>query len=321
MKEELYAYAVARIRTKELGLLTTSFINQLIGAKSYEECLHLLQDKGWRRVEGNVEALLKEQRDQTWELMKELMPDLSVFSVFLIEKDFHNLKAAIKQAYLNKAFPRSFTNDGTLSKTFIQEKIQGREFKALPEWMRLCATEAYETLFRTGDSSLADSLIDQRALQVIYERGKARPEPFIQAYVELKIAMINIRMAMRSAMTHKDAYFLDHTLVRCETLDFESLKNATLKGVEGLSIYLEMTAYKEVCEAMKSSPVAVEKWCDEKLLTFIKGQKTNPFTIAPVIAYFLARENEIKVVRMILAGKSNHLSEEVLKERVRTMYV
>ena len=38
-------------------------------------------------------------------------------------------------------------------------------------------------------------------------------------------------------------------------------------------------------------------------------------------SYILARENEIKTVRIILAGKRNGLSEEFLRERAREMYV
>ena len=35
----------------------------------------------------------------------------------------------------------------------------------------------------------------------------------------------------------------------------------------------------------------------------------------------LARENEIKTVRIILSGKANGLSEESIRERIREMYV
>ena len=38
-------------------------------------------------------------------------------------------------------------------------------------------------------------------------------------------------------------------------------------------------------------------------------------------AYVLARENEIKTVRIILSGKQNGFSEESIRERVREMYV
>ena len=46
MSEE-YVYAVARIRSAELRLLTSSVLESLLAAKSYDECLRLLSDHGW----------------------------------------------------------------------------------------------------------------------------------------------------------------------------------------------------------------------------------------------------------------------------------
>jgi len=53
----------------------------------------------------------------------------------------------------------------------------------------------------------------------------------------------------------------------------------------------------------------------------IKPQKYNPFSAGPLVAYVLARENEIKTVRIILTARLNELPEEQIRERIREMYV
>ena len=53
----------------------------------------------------------------------------------------------------------------------------------------------------------------------------------------------------------------------------------------------------------------------------IKHQQSSPFGLGSLAAYILARENEIKSVRIVLSGKLNHLPEESIRERVREMYV
>ena len=50
-------------------------------------------------------------------------------------------------------------------------------------------------------------------------------------------------------------------------------------------------------------------------------QKYNAFSVGPVIAYVIARQNEIKTVRIILTGKQNDLPDDSIRERVREMYV
>ena len=47
MADKQYVYAVARIRSKELSLLSGAFLDQLTAAKNYDECIQLLTEKGW----------------------------------------------------------------------------------------------------------------------------------------------------------------------------------------------------------------------------------------------------------------------------------
>ncbi len=65
---------------------------------------------------------------------------------------------------------------------------------------------------------------------------------------------------------------------------------------------------------------AFERWCDNLLIDRMKVQKWNPFGIDPIAAYVLARENEIKSVRIILSGKLNDLPQDAIRERIRQTY-
>ena len=51
-----------------------------------------------------------------------------------------------------------------------------------------------------------------------------------------------------------------------------------------------------------------------------RPQKTNSVSMGPIIAYYLARQNEIKTVRIILTAKANDFPEETTRMRVRDMY-
>ena len=94
-----------------------------------------------------------------------------------------------------------------------------------------------------------------------------------------------------------------------------------MAGIAGICEYLEGTPYREGGEALKESTSAFERWCDNQIIETIRPQKYNPFSAGPIIAYMLARENEIKTVRIILTGKLNQLPDDLIRERVREMYV
>ena len=101
MKQKDFTYAVARIRSKELGLLNAQHMEQLIGCKSFEEALHFLADRGWGSPDEPLEAerLLEGEMDRTWQTVEEMVDDKTVFDTLRVADDFHNLKAAIKQLY------------------------------------------------------------------------------------------------------------------------------------------------------------------------------------------------------------------------------
>ena len=315
-----YAYAVARIRGKELSLLTDDFLEQLITAAGTEDCIRLLKEKGWKE-ETDDEAMLEAEREKTWNLIRELAKDMSPFDVFLYVNDYHNLKAAIKEAYLGTSRPEIFSDQGTIGAETIRNAVKTRKFSDLPKEMQEPAERAYRVMMQTGNGQLCDVILDRAALEAVGEAGKKSGDDFLKMYGELTVAAADIKMAVRSVRTGKGSRFLEDALAPCETLDKKELIDASEKGTEGICQYLEKTPYAEGAGELRRSISAFERWCDNLMIRRLKPQRHNPFGLSPLAAYILARENEIKSVRIILSGKRHQLSQESIRERVREMYV
>lgn len=322
MADNQYIYAVARIRSKELTLLDKQFFDQLLSCKSYKECLRLLADKGWGvSGEEDAEHLFVLEREKTWSLIRELVKDMSVFDTFLYGNDFHNLKAAIKQVYMNEEIPGIYISHGTIDAELIYNAVKNHDFSVLPEYMRKCAEEAYQVQMHSGDSQLCDIIIDKSALENIYQKGKTSGNELLAEYVELKVASSNINIAVRGAKTGKNIEFFERAFAECESLNRKSLIEASLSGEAAIYEYLATTVYADAVQAMKESPTAFDRWCDNLIIKHIRPQKYNSFTLSPLAAYILARENEIKSVRILLSGKRNDIPENSIRERLREMYV
>ena len=305
-----------------MSLLSGAFLEQLTAAKSYDQCIQLLHEKGWGG-DGitNPEELLAAEREKTWGLISELVEDRSVFDVFLYANDYHNLKAAIKEIRMGHQFPGIFISQGTLDVKRIRDSIQNREFQNLPEAMRGPAKEAYRALLHTQDGQLCDIIIDKAALEAIYRAGKESGNEFLKLYAELTVAAADIKTAVRASRTGKDRAFLKQALAPCDTLDIYRLAQAAIEGEDAIGLYLESTPYADAVEELRRSPSAFERWCDNLMIRRMKPQQHVPFGLGPLAAYILARENEVKSVRIVLSGKLNHLPEESIRERVREMYV
>lgn len=155
MADKQYVYAVARIRSKELSLLSGAFLEQLTAAKDYDECIQLLMEKGWGE-DGmtNAADILAIEKRKTWELINELVEDMSVFDVFLYANDYHNLKAAIKEVRMGDEYPGIFMEQGTVDVKLIREAVQTREFQNLPAAMRTPARKLQGSPSHPGRTAL-----------------------------------------------------------------------------------------------------------------------------------------------------------------------
>ena len=315
-------YAVARVRSKELSLLTRQDIDQLFSCKTYDECLRILHDKGWGTGEdSSSEALLRAEEEKTWAFLREITEDLTPFRVLLIPTDYNNLKAAVKCVVTNVEPHHVFLPGGTVEPETMMRCVRENDFSPLPPQMAEAADNAYHTLLHTEDGQLCDVILDRACLLEVQAAGKEAGHELLAQYAELLVAISDIKVAMRACRTKKSRAFLDSALAPCATLDIGELAAAACKEPEDIFAYLSSTPYSDAAEEMKVSYSAFEKWCDNQVMELIGEQKSNPFTIGPLFAYVLARRNEIACVRIILSGKLNHLDADMIRERMRDMYV
>ena len=318
-----YIYAVARIRAKELLCFGSPAMEQLMACKTYEECLRMLNEKGWGDGSAGQtpESLLDGERNKTWEQLRELVGDMSVFDVFLYANDYHNLKAAIKENYAPSHGADIYSSNGTIDPAVFRQAADEHDFSVLPAGMRDAAEEAMSVLRETGDGQLCDIIIDKAALNAILQAGKASGDPLLAFYAEHTVATANIKTAVRCQKTGKSLDFIRRALAKCDTLDVSLLTQASVESFDAIIAYLNTTEYSGAAEALTQSASAFERWCDNRLFEKIRPQKYETSTIGPLAAWLLARENEIKTVRILLSGKRNGLSDDAIRERLREMYV
>lgn len=321
---ENYIYAVARIRALELSLFSQTTIEQLLAAKSYKESLQFLVEHGWGDSDtdmADADAILNKETEKTWAVIKEMVDDMSVFDVILIPNLYHNLKAAIKTVVAGDVDAELFYNNVSVDGKKMIEIIKNRDFKELPEDMQKCAEEAYECMVHTNDGQMCDVIIDRGTLEAIKKAAAEAKDDLLKAYAETTVAVANIKIAVRSFKTAKTMEFIKRAMAPCETINIDRLAKAALSGMEDMIKYLEETEYAGGAEALAESSSAFERWCDNRIIETIRPQKYNAFSVGPLVAYILARLNEIKTVRIVLSGKLNGLPDSAIRERIRETYV
>lgn len=323
MSELEYTYAVARIRALEVALFSQATVEQLMACRTYDDALNFVIDKGWGGIDvaQDAEAVLDAERSKIWTIIRELGVPMETFDVLSYPNVFHNLKTAIKEAYTDEKHDEFYYEGTVPGREELRDIVSKREFFRLPKNMEAAAQDACETILHTGDGQLCDVIIDKACLQAIGEAGEESDAEIIRKYAETAVAVADIKIAVRCQKTGKSIDFMNRAMAPCGSLDTDRLAKAALSGFDAIVEYLTSSGYGDAAAAVQESPSAFERWCDNYMIDMIRPQKYNAFSVGPLVAYVLARENEIKTVGIILSGKRNGLADDSIRERIREMYV
>lgn len=317
-------FAIGNLRARENRLLKSGDLNQLSAAKSTDELAKMLTDRGIGATDtSDVPQLLREETEKLWEYVTENAPDMSAFEPFLYENDFHNYKAVLKGVVRGREYESLLILPATVEISYIERAVKEKRFDLLPEFMRSSAEEAYSVFTKTGDSQLADCIIDGGLMTAQLNKAKKIGNPVILKLITVTVFYNNIKAALRAAKANKSAAFLNTVLTETGVVSKKAMVLAALSGEEKL---LELLAGVselgggEAAEAYRRSPAEFEKFADDRVINTAKQCKYITVGIEPIVGYMLARKAEITDLRIIYSGIKTGQPTEKTRERLRELY-
>ncbi|MDO4617960.1 MAG: V-type ATPase subunit [Clostridia bacterium] len=303
-----YAYAVAYIKTLENKMLTRSDLESLIHIGNIDSAIKYLKERGWEGQ--SKQELLKNEYNKAWEKAYEVLPENTPVDMLLYERDFHNLKTVLKALLSGRDYKNMVLSPCNAEAQEIETAVKTGNYEALPEFIRDTAKEAYKLLTLTMDGQLMEVFVDKREHLSMLDCAKKDGGEFYIGYAELLIKLANLKTMLRCRIAEKSDEFLKNALI--EKGNYETI--LSLKTEEDIKAYLEkIGAPTELGE--------VEKWCDNEKLRYVKKAKAECFSARPIMAFLIGKSFEIQAVRIILSCIENNAGEEIIRERLRDVYV
>lgn len=322
MKDTEYAFAVARIRSNENKLLSSSTVESAITAADYNEALRVFSDSGYADFSAeDEEKILTEKQREAFELIYSSAPDKKCIDFLIVKNDFHNFKAVLKCMVQNKECEDLLLTPCMVDTKTVIKAIREKQFDMLPEMFKDSVQKAYDVLVTTLDGQLCDVVLDKACLETMLSLAKMSGDDFSVVLANKMTALYDIKIALRSMRTGKDEAFTKNCLAFCDILDTSRLAQAALTGVEAFKEYVKFVSFPTLADCIDKSYAAFEKEMDDILMDSLKDAKYHCLGLAPLAAYYFAVENEIKTVRIVLSCKKNDMSVETIRERVRKLYV
>lgn len=324
MPEKSYGFAIGNLRAKENSLMNRNDMAQLVSLGSVDALADMLRDKGFgnRISGGDVPQLLQTAQRELWDYLNEIAPSKEIFVPFLIENDFHNLKAVLKSLIRNTD-PSAYLMEPSVYPTqTLITAINDKKLELLPEELRDVADRAYGILTSGGDAQLCDAVIDAACMkwQLHLVSEKNYKCQLAQEIIREKVFYDTVKAALRSAKAQKNGAFIDETIIDTGVINRDALKNAALGGVDKVLDLLRANGKGDAASAFENSPSEFERFCDNAVMEIARKARFITMGAEPVIGYYIAKKAEEKNVRIIYSAAKVGQPQEITMGRLRELY-
>ena len=328
-----FTQALSRIWVLETRLLDKSKIERMIDAPSAEEALKILGETEYANILGKVkrandyEYILSNELKRVYDLMYELCPVKEVVDLMSIKYKYHNLKVLLKGKFLSKDFSNLLIDLGIEDLKALKSIIDLDNFDDLKGNTKKAVMEVIKDFEKNKDPQQIDIIIDRYMFEELKEIKKNLNYKFTDKLVLAMIDWTNIRTLIRLKKQGKGREFAAKVLISGGAMEKDTLISIINENPEGIIAKLSHTIYgdliKEGIEGFKETNSAslLEKLSDNYIMDLMKGAKLVTFGPDRLLSYIYAKETEIKIIRIIMVGKLNNITEEVIRERLRDSYV
>jgi V/A-type H+-transporting ATPase subunit C len=334
IKEEDYLFSTARVRSVEKYMLSREKAEKMIDAKTNQDALGVLFECNYgmgmendKISPNNYDFLLTEEHKRTYQFITSIAPEVSRFNIFLYPYDYHNLKVLMKSEYLDTDGSELLVDTGSININILKNAVKERDFSLLTENMSNALNIIIEHFPKNKDPQIIDLILDKYLYDDMLKSAKEMKNDFIIDYIVMLIDTINLRTYVRLKKINKSWDFFSKVFINGGKIPEEIFINSYDESFEDFASELSAYGYKEIflegVEALNESGkfTVMEKLFDDRIMEHVKSAKYIPYGIEPLAAYLIAKEFEIKIARIIMAGRIAGIPSELIRERMRETYV
>ncbi len=325
-----YPFASAGIQIKETRLITKEKLLRITEAGTLGEAYKSLAETGYGLGEpctDDFERLIRRELKSAYEYAQKIAPDEEAFSLYRIGADYHNTKVLLK--LLLKKEPLSgaaLKENGVVAVDVLKTAVTDKKYDSLPPELKQALLALDRQFSVKEDVSLIGILLDNAyARQVQRITGHVK-DGFLKESMSVFADFTNVISFIRLRLLELGKETLKKVFIPGGQLSEKMFIDAYEAGLDTVSRYFSRREMEKPMNAAfeefkrSGSLYAFEKARDDTLTGIIKKRKNDVFTIAPTIAYILAKEREADNIRLVMTAKHNGKDADFVTGRIKEMY-
>ena len=329
-KDTQYLYLSARLQVLEASMLTRQRAERLLEARTRADEARILEECGLRGAESLSSAELEEtvarRQSEAFAGTAAEAPDRRIVDAFRVKYDCHNLKVLVKceASGTDPLQPGLMSRCGTVSPEELKKGFFSGDMPDLRPELSEAVRAARETLAKTNDARLSDSVLDAACFKAMLALSQEAECPFLTDYVRAQIDGANLRTAVRCRRLERDEAFLRRMLLEGGTVPAEAViaaaRDGKLQEAFGRTEFAAAAAAGDGLD--EDTPVTeMERLCDDAGTKSLASAALEGFGPRVLVLYLAAAERESMALRLILTGKASGVPTQTIRERMRELVV
>lgn len=335
MKREDFITSSTTIRVREKKLLNKKQFLNLSESADFEEAVSLLKDSPYgdelEKLEKKeaYDEVLANHLKKTYGMISNMKNGEEVLKYARLKYEAHNLKVLVKEYILNTDFssilsPLADTQVSKIRLLLKEGNYNPNEYENPSEKAVAKVMANYE---ENKDPQNIDIMLDKFRLEESLKLAEEFGLPYFETLSVGEIDISNVKTLLRSKNQDKDLSFVREALVDGGTISKETLLEMYNDSMESILEVLSRKGFSSslsegIDEYKKAGNLqGVEKALDDFRMEMIKEAKKITYGPEILYGYIMAKENEIKNIRIALVSKLNGIPSDEIQGRLRENYV
>jgi V/A-type H+/Na+-transporting ATPase subunit C len=320
-----YTFETAQVKTLSEKLFDATSFNELANSGGFKEAVELLGGTeyaiGDAATNDQLEQLLCDRRKEVKKLVNSLLKEEKIIEFLKARSDFANMKLAVRRLVLEKPLGSltDYCDQGNIPVDQFELVFEQEDYVTLPPYLQEAVEAGVMGYYKNKNVRDIDIAIEKIEAEFQLANAAAADSIFLVESLKMYIDINNIRTMMRlkfTQMPDKDVFMPGGYL------DAARLNQAIDIGYDGLAAAFAATPYYAIIEAgagymaANNSFLKLEAAADQHFLGFLKSTDQIAAGHQPIVAYLLRKEQEIRMVRMVLACKKSQIEPKVILDRL-----
>jgi V/A-type H+-transporting ATPase subunit C len=319
-----YGYATAFVRALEIQMLSKTALTEMANAENFESVVEMLGSSEYATPQSGkdlaqMEEVLLSRRSAVRNLFVELMIDKDISDLMRAREDYANLRLALRRKLTDRPIGADYSTDGSIPADQFEQIFEVEDYSVLPLHLQETIERAVLGYYQNKDIRQIDYEVDIAQAEYRIQTAIELKNVFLLELNRMRIDLSNIRTMLRIKFAESGDR---NIFLPGGYIEIERLKYGIDAGYEAIPALFFATPYYELVEsgvhylAVNKSFVKIECNCDEHLNGYLKSTVQITAGPQPVIAYFLLKEHEIRMIRFILTAKKNLLDKRLILDRI-----